>query len=114
MASSIKTTVDLILNMDVPLVICTDSKSVYDCITKLGTTQEKRLMIDVMSLRQAYEHREIAQVRWVAGTSNPADSMTKSKPTNALKTLIDTNKITLEVQEWVKRSAKEGEVASGV
>ena len=46
-----------------PLVICTDSFSLYECLTKLGTTNEKRLMIDVMALRQSYERREIEEIR---------------------------------------------------
>jgi hypothetical protein len=62
-AFCVKATLDLVLNTDVPLVICTDSKSLYDCLVKLGTTQEKRLMIDVMCIREAYERREIAQVK---------------------------------------------------
>lgn len=63
MAASVKSTVDLILNIDLLLVLYTDSKSLYDCLIKLGTTQEKRLMIDVMCLRQAYEHKEITEVK---------------------------------------------------
>jgi hypothetical protein len=70
---------------NLPLVLCIDSKSLYDCLVKLGTTQEKRLMINVMCLRQAYERREIGEVRWIKGDSNPADSMTKVKPSLALK-----------------------------
>jgi hypothetical protein len=53
--SYIKNTTAEILHLPVPLVICTDSFSLYKCITKLGTTQEKRLMIDIMSLRESYE-----------------------------------------------------------
>ena len=102
-AASIKTTIDKVLQIDLPLVICTDSKSLYQCLVKLGTTAEKRLMIDVMCLRQAYERREIAEVRWIKGTTNPADSMTKAKPSNALKRLIDTNTLELDVEEWVER-----------
>ena len=56
-----------------------------------------------MCMREAYKRREITQVKWIDGKSNPADSITKSKPTNALKNLINTNKIDLQVQEWVKR-----------
>jgi hypothetical protein len=66
----IKTTLDKILRQlaipqPVPLILCTDSRSLYDCLVKLGTTNEKRLMIDIMSLRQSYEKREIAEVRWI-------------------------------------------------
>ena len=103
MGASVKSTVDRALEMDLPLVVCTDSKSLYECLVKLGTTREKRLMIDVMCLRQAYERREIAEVKWIKGDSNPADSMTKSKPSNALKHLTDTNTLQLDVEEWVER-----------
>lgn len=104
MGASVKSTVDLILQINLPLVLCTDSKSLYQCLVKLGTTQEKRLIIDVMCLRQAYERREIAEVKWIKGESNPADAMTKSKPSNALKRLIDTNTLELDVEEWVERA----------
>ena len=102
--ASVKSTIDKVLGIDLPLILCTDSKSLYECLVKLGTTQEKRLIIDVMCLRQAYERREIAKVKWIKGDSNPADAMTKSKSTNALKRLIDTNTLQLEVEEWVERT----------
>ena len=103
MGASVKSTVDKALGIDLPLVVCTDSKSLYECLVKLGTTQEKRLMIDVMCLRQAYERREIAEVKWIKGNSNPADSMTKAKPSNALTQLLDTNTLQMDVEEWVER-----------
>jgi hypothetical protein len=97
--ASVKSTIDKVLRIDLPLVLCTNSKLLYECLIKLGTTQEKRLMIDVICLRQAYKRREITQVKWIEGTTNPADSMTKSKPSNALKLLLDTNKVQMKVQE---------------
>jgi hypothetical protein len=60
-------------------------------------------MVDIMCLRQAYERREITEVKWINGRDNPADAITKAKPCQALKTLIDTNKLNLEVTEWVER-----------
>jgi hypothetical protein len=101
--AAIKATIELQLNINLPLILCTDSKSIYECLVKLGTTQEKRLMIDVMCLRQSYERREIAEVKWIDGNSNPADAMTKSKPSTALKRLIDTNYIDTKAMEWVER-----------
>ena len=91
------------LRIDLPLVLCTNSKSLYECLVKLGTMQEKRLIIDIICLRQAYERREVAEVKWIKGESNLADAMTKSKASNALKTLINTNTLQLEVEEWVER-----------
>lgn len=101
--AALKATIELALGKQIPLILCTDSKSVYDCLIKLGTTQEKRLMIDIMCLRQSYENREIAEVKWIEGKTNPADSMTKKKPSTALKDLLDTNKVQLKVVEWVER-----------
>ena len=59
-------------------------------------------MIDVMCLQQVYERREITEVKWIEGNINPADSMTKSKSSGALKLLIDTNKVQLEEKDWVE------------
>ena len=106
--ATIKATVELQLNISLPLILCTDSKSIYECLVKLGTTQEKRLMIDIMCLRQSYERREIAEVKWIDGDSNPVDAMTKSKPLSALKRLIDTNRIELKTVEWVKCTTDNG------
>jgi hypothetical protein len=61
--ASVKSTIDKMLGIELPLVVYTDSKSLYECLVKLGTTQEKRLIVDVMCLRQAYERREIAEVK---------------------------------------------------
>ena len=52
-----------ILDDEILLIIYTDLYSLYDYITKLGTTTEKRLIIDIIGLRQSYEHREISEVR---------------------------------------------------
>ena len=70
-------------------------------------------MIDVMCLRQAYERREITEVKWIEGDTNPADSMTKSRPSGALKLLIDTNKVQLQEKEWVERTGGIGAIVVG-
>lgn len=101
----LKTTLEKILDKPLPIVVCTDSKSLYDCLVRLGTTQEKRLMVDVMCLRQSYERRQITEVKWIAGDTNPADAMTKgTKACSALTDLIDTNKVNLDVTGWVERT----------
>jgi hypothetical protein len=66
---------------------------------KLDTTSEKRLMIDLMCLRQFYERREIAEIRSIDEDSNLADAMTKFKLCNVLISLIDTNSLNLKITE---------------
>lgn len=96
---AIKLTLDMILSTTVPLILCTDSKSLYECLVKLGTTQEKRLTVDLMSLRKSYERRLITEIRWIKGSTNPADAMTKSSPCKALQNIIDTNTVEIETNE---------------
>ncbi len=42
------------------------------------------------------------KVKWISGGNNLADTMIKAKPCQALKTLIDINKLNLKVIEWVE------------
>jgi hypothetical protein len=110
MAIAVKSTIDIIASRleipAIPIVVCTDSFSLYECLVKLGTTKEKRLMIDIMALRQSYERRELAEIRWINGQDNPADAMTKSNPNKSLEKLIDNNQIIVRVEGWVKREKK--------
>ena len=46
----------------IPTIVCTDSYSLYECLVKLGTTKEKRLIIDIIALRQSYERRELFEI----------------------------------------------------
>ncbi len=82
----------------VPLILYTNSYLLYQCLVQLGTTSEKRLMIDIMALRQSYERREIDEIRWICGEDNPANAMTKASPNSALKGIISTNKGTIRLE----------------
>jgi len=102
MAITINTTIKMITEQlgfsYTPIIVYTDSYSLYECLVKLGTTKEKRLMIDIMALRQSYEHREITEIRWINGKDNPADAMTKSTPNKALEKFIDSNQLNVRVE----------------
>jgi hypothetical protein len=55
-------TTSKIISKAIPLILCTDLYSLYDCITKLGTTTEKRLIIDIIGLRQSYKRQKINKI----------------------------------------------------
>ncbi len=61
--SVLKAILTKMFDVFISLILATDSKSLYDCLVRLGITVEKRLMIDVMALRQSYERREIIEVK---------------------------------------------------
>jgi hypothetical protein len=47
---------------DIVTIVYTDLYSFYEYLVKLRTTKEKRLMIDIIALRQSYEHKELFEV----------------------------------------------------
>ena len=108
-AKVLNTTINMIIKQlgsehtEIPIVVCTDSYSLYECLVKLGTTKEKRLMIDIMGLRQSYERREIAEIRWIDGKDNPADAITKLNANKSLERLITTNQLEIRMEGWVNR-----------
>ncbi len=64
---SISTTLNLIIKQlgidPIPIVIYTDSFLLYEYMVKLSTIKEKRLMIDIMAIRQSYKRRELLEIR---------------------------------------------------
>ncbi|KAI1667266.1 hypothetical protein L13192_07975 [Pyrenophora tritici-repentis] len=101
-AIAIRSTLNIIIDRlslpHVPIVVCTDSLSLYECLVKLGTTKEKRLMIDIMAIREGYERGDLTDIRWIDGRDNPADAMTKATANTSMEQLINTNELELRVQ----------------
>ncbi|EED15834.1 hypothetical protein TSTA_009560 [Talaromyces stipitatus ATCC 10500] len=114
LASTVRMITDRLNMPAIPVVVCTDSYSLYECLVKLGTTKEKRLMIDLMALRQSYKRREIEEIRWIHGDNNPADAFTKANPNGALRDFIDNNKLTIHVEGFVNRTKQDLGVAIDV
>jgi hypothetical protein len=63
-------------------------------------------MINLMCLRQSYERREIAEIRWIDENINSADAITKFKFCNVLISFIDINSVNLKITEWIERTTK--------
>ena len=62
--AAIKATIKKILQLkQLPITLCTNLKSLYDYLVKLRTTQEKRLIVNLIYLQQLYKRREIAKIK---------------------------------------------------
>ncbi|TVY50676.1 hypothetical protein LCER1_G007609 [Lachnellula cervina] len=87
--------------IDIPpilTIVYTDLYLLYKCLIKLGTTKEKRLIINIIALRQLYKNRELIEIRWINSNNNPVDAIIKSNCNKALKTFINTNKLCIRVE----------------
>jgi len=102
-SSTIAKVIEQLELLAIPIIVCTDSYSLYECLVKLSTTKEKRLIIDIIALRQSYKRRELYEIRWINSLDNPADAMTKALPNKALETFVSTNQVRVRVEGWVKR-----------
>ena len=99
----LKHTLNSMLNINMPIMIYIDSFSLYKCLVKLRIINKKHLIINLMAIQQAYKHREIAEVVWIKGDHNPADSITKHNGNKALDHIIESNKLHIKVEGWIER-----------
>ena len=90
-----------------PVVAVTDCRSLYDLLVKdgpLSSTQEKRLAIDIGGLKESAgefdpEQERLAEVfHWVATESQVADHLTKMKPPELLRSVLDQGFLALKVE----------------
>ena len=102
-----KKDLEALLERNVYLKMITDSKSLFDVITQCSQTLEKRLMIDLQSVRDAYQCHEISNIGFVRGPNNLADGMTKTGNREQLFNLLRTGKADFEVEQWVLRLKNE-------
>lgn len=88
----------------IPLIMFTDSKQLFDVVTKASHPTEKRLMVDIAAARQAYNRQDISSVGLIASEHNLSDAMTKPRCGPALDTFLRTGVVHTPVVQWVNRS----------
>lgn len=93
-----------ILDRLIPLEMHTDSKSLFDVRTKCSQTQERRLVIDLQAVRNAYALQEISNVGFIRRPENPADGLTKIALYGPLESLLRFSKADFKVDTWIIRS----------
>ena len=103
MSYAIKHDLQALLNQEIPLVMMTDSLSLFDVITKCTQTAEKRLLIDLNIAKQAYKRREVEMIGFLKTEYNPADCLTKVMGSKVMENILKEAKIFHPVAQWIER-----------
>jgi hypothetical protein len=74
---------------------------------KTGNYKKKRLIINIMALKQAYKQKNVFEIRWINGQNNPANAITKATPNKALSIFININQLCLRMQKWVQQGIQD-------
>ena len=90
-----------ILSQTVPIEILTDSKSIFDRITKLASVSEKRLLIELSALRQACVSGQIRNLGHVPSQYNIADPLTKKIKSDLYISILKTGKLSHPVNQSI-------------
>jgi hypothetical protein len=102
----VQTIVSGIMGRDIALDAYIDSKTVFDTVTKLGPTLEKRLQIDAAALQESHLKGELRSIYWIPSSENCADPLTKERyqSDSALRRLMRSNQLEVSPTGWVHRT----------
>lgn len=89
------------LGKTIYLYMYTDSLKLFDFLTRGKQTNGKRLMIDILAVRESCKRYKIAGVRHIGGYDSPADGMTKRKRNEVLDEVIQTGCMRGEAAKWI-------------
>ena len=95
----------------IPYIAVTDSKSLYDAITKCRNTashiEDKRTAIDITILKGDFR-RTKGQVRWVEGSRMLSDSLTKKMNPSYLRKILTDGNWSLSEKGFLMQESSEG------
>lgn len=88
----------------IPLQLFTDSKSLFDIISKGSRTSEKRLMLDIAAAREGFRDHLISDIGFIRSTKNVADGLTKPMSQQSLQHVISTAELNIQPEQWILRT----------
>eukprot|EP00737_Agarophyton_chilense_P000247 gb/GEZJ01000282.1/.p1 GENE.gb/GEZJ01000282.1/~~gb/GEZJ01000282.1/.p1 ORF type:complete len:768 (+),score=79.54 gb/GEZJ01000282.1/:1785-4088(+) len=88
----------------VHLFLFTDSKCLFDVISKGSRTAEMRMMLDIAAARQGFKDKIISDIGFVRSSQNVADGLTKSMAQAALHRIVATGKLNVNPEQWIIRN----------
>lgn len=86
--------------------LLTDSKSLFDVLSKGSSMSEKRLMIDIKATKDAYDNDVINELGCIRRDHNLADAMTKNHVNGAMRRFMATGEVHYEAEQFVVREPR--------
>ena len=102
-AFALRSQIEHALGLSVPIHMLTDSKSLFDIISKGSRTNEKRIMLDTHATRSAYQMKEFSNIGFVRSSDNVADGLTKPKVQMAIFDILRTGRHNVNCEKWILR-----------
>lgn len=93
-----------LLDQQIKVQLFTDSKSLFDVISKGSKTSEKRLMLDIAAAREGFKDELISNIGLVRSKHNIADGLTKEMNQSALRNILETGQLKIECNQWIIRN----------
>ena len=97
MAYNIRYDLRKLLQKDVRHTLLTDSLSLFKVIINSTVTTEKRLMIDIAAVREAYERSDIDFIYWIPSQFNLANGLTKFEICPTLQSFLRSHQLYQEI-----------------
>lgn len=88
------------LGQCVPILMLTDLAQLFSNSTPAKSTTERRLMVDMAALREAYNDRAIANSALINSGDNPADGLTKIEANPAILDLLRTHQLSHPIVQY--------------
>ena len=100
---AIRSQIEHALGRPIAIHLLTDSKSLFDIISKGSRTSEKRIMLDIHATRAAYQAEEISNIGFVRSNDNIADGLTKPKMQYELLNMLREGSHKVKCEQWILR-----------
>ena len=91
------------MQIKIPIHLMTDSKCLFDVVSKGSRTAERRLMIDIASFCEAYQLKEIGNIGFVRSDHNLADGLNKPNKQQALLEFLKSARHVSTIAQWIIR-----------
>ena len=102
-AIAVSKELSVVMNQRVPVQLLTDSKSLFDVISKGSRTSEKRTMLDIAAAREGFRDKLISDIGFVRSSMNLADGLTKSMNQARLREVITSGHLDISPELWIIR-----------